>query len=243
MAKKVVQLYDKYKSTTKVFPYIIGDSILPDAMEKIKKEVGYETPKIIIGETQMISDDTLQLTDEQYTELLKNSIVGITLPNNVEVLYFVKVADTPEQYMTFNTGLLYDIDNFILWEISINYETKIATLEVFTVPTGAGGKQLYQHNIDFVRSGWDIHCPIKIITDKETAFTKETFLSWLSNNSYGVSNPYQVSGYIWVDTTQYQVKGVYPYNSDIAIQYCSGKNATAFNSNVNIDITDNVNLI
>ena len=104
----------------------------------------------------------------------------------------------------------------------------------------AKGKQLYQHNIDFTRSGWDIHCPVKIITDNATAFTKATFLSWLSNNSFDVSNPYQVAGYIWVDSTQYQAKGIYPYNSDIAIQYCSGKNATAFNSNVNIDVTDNV---
>ena len=35
MAKRVIQLYDKYKSTTKVYPLIVGESITPDAKEKI----------------------------------------------------------------------------------------------------------------------------------------------------------------------------------------------------------------
>lgn len=35
MAKRVIQLYDKYKSTTKVYPLIVGESITPDAKDKI----------------------------------------------------------------------------------------------------------------------------------------------------------------------------------------------------------------
>lgn len=35
MAKRIVQLYDKYKSTTKVYPLIVGECITPDAKDKI----------------------------------------------------------------------------------------------------------------------------------------------------------------------------------------------------------------
>lgn len=37
MAKRVIQLYDKYKSTTKVYPLIVGESITNDAKEEIAK--------------------------------------------------------------------------------------------------------------------------------------------------------------------------------------------------------------
>lgn len=73
MAKRVIQLYDKYKSTTKVYPLIIGECLTDDAKETIKciadKEIEDNVPDIIANvelagtEAELTS---LQIGDTKY---------------------------------------------------------------------------------------------------------------------------------------------------------------------------------
>lgn len=56
MAKKVIQMYDKYQSTTKVYPLIIGDSLTEDAMDIIKSEVAskYEITQVVVEDSEPV---------------------------------------------------------------------------------------------------------------------------------------------------------------------------------------------
>lgn len=63
MAKRVIQLYDKYKSTTKVYPLIIGECLTDDALDTIKEGVKPLIPDVIANIE--LSGDEAELTSLQ----------------------------------------------------------------------------------------------------------------------------------------------------------------------------------
>ena len=56
MAKKIIQMYDKYQSTTKVYPKIIGECLTEDALDKIKSEVEtkYEITQVVVEDNEPV---------------------------------------------------------------------------------------------------------------------------------------------------------------------------------------------
>lgn len=163
MAKKITVLTDKYKSTTKIYPKVILDSLTPEVKEYIESQASNDPklfiirtePTYIAGNAYSISKSDITGDYKQYDYVL---YVDWTSGQVIKSLYYINMIDV-------NTVLL-----TLIGDVS-------------------GGKQLYQHNIYFKDGSSSIHA---IITnDNNTKFTIETFTKWLYDNGFtGVSPNY-----------------------------------------------------
>lgn len=95
MAKRVIQLYDKYKSTTKVYPLIVGACITPDAKDKIDEIIEdniVANPELAGTEGSLTS---LKVGDTKYkVEQPINVVANPTLAGTEADLESIEIGET-----------------------------------------------------------------------------------------------------------------------------------------------------
>ena len=91
MAKKVIQMYDKYKSTTKIYPKVIKESFQDDAKEYIEGQV-VANPELAGTEAGLTS---LEVGGTKYkVEQPINVVANPTLAGTEDNLTGLQVGDT-----------------------------------------------------------------------------------------------------------------------------------------------------
>lgn len=91
MAKKVIQMYDKYKSTTKIYPKVIKECFQEDAQEYIEGQV-VANPELAGTENSLTG---LQVGDTKYkVELPINVVANPTLAGTESELEGIQIGDT-----------------------------------------------------------------------------------------------------------------------------------------------------
>lgn len=142
MAKKIIQMYDKYQSTTKVYPKVLEECLpedyqgLPDTVEDIPVVVANPTlagtegdlEGIQVGDTKYKIGGGKQL----YQHNLNWGVDSNGLKTNLHGLFIINDSPTP---FTFNT--------LLQWLSSHGYEQSSATDFTHRYSAGAYGTRAY----------------------------------------------------------------------------------------------------
>lgn len=222
MAKKVVQLYDKYHSTTKVFPKVIEECLPEDIVEKINDK---EILTLEIEESQFTDETHFTLTDSQLAQLKGQAVIKVILNDYILVGVQRDYVDALYYSYTFidvtgGTGA----ETLLVRKIDIVKETGAG--EIIPVSAG-GGKQLYQHNITFKGYLLDytdqkINISLTIINDNNTPINSYTLLAtFLTNKGCGSqTSAYACSGSFY--STGFQVPYGIMVNNGV-LKLCYGR--------------------
>lgn len=158
MAKRNVVLHDKYKSTTALYPKIDAKSLTPEAITEITRITE------VVVEEQVVPNETPVGTP---TELQYITIGGTEyyIKEGTLVIANPTLAGTEADLTGIQVG-----------------ETK------YKVPSGGGGTTRYLHNIRLQKADMGSVVTCQVITNSNTAFTKNSFMNFLENNGLKYSS-------------------------------------------------------
>lgn len=147
-----------------------------------------ELPTIEIEFSQMTSQTTAQLTQDQVDILSNNGVVNI-INSDGDKRTYTKVIETSGT-LGFSTPIIEVSQTKTYWEVVVDTSDNSVELNEKTI---SGGKQLYQHNV-FITTNPDntpkYTISVQIYNDDPTQFTEATFHAWLVNNGYERVNKY-----------------------------------------------------
>ena len=92
MAKRIVQMHDKYKSTTNLYPKVTMGSLSPQVKAYIESQGG-EFPSLEITAEQQQSEGIYLLTDEQIATMEDATFMYIKVPTLTKPILFFRGVD------------------------------------------------------------------------------------------------------------------------------------------------------
>ena len=92
MAKRIVQMHDKYKSTTNIYPKVTMGSLSPQVKAYIEGQGG-EFPSLEITAEQQQSEGIYLLTDEQIATMEDATFMYIKVPTLTKSILFFRGVD------------------------------------------------------------------------------------------------------------------------------------------------------
>jgi len=200
MAKRIVQMHDKYKSTTNLYPKVTMGSLSPQVKAYIESQ----------GEQEEKRGD---ITAKLYIDKWGDYGIASVLETRKDATHFAECrvygnkVDSEDIYgteLTYRNGNILDAVRVDKDGITLTSENDInintygtSKLYINGVEYTGGGKKLYQHNIVLTAfSNNDKIMVFPIVNDSDTPFTISTLAQYLYNNGYtDNNNMIGVSGY------------------------------------------------
>lgn len=215
MAKRIVQMHDKHKSTTNLYPKVTMGSLSPQVKAYIE---GQGDDKFVRAEVKALNETIVNeivnketvgglLFQTRKPEVAKRGAIGI---DNSSILLEV------EDNSVANSGygeLELRKDNFKVRFTDSNLNSHTLTfdangdLKVDGQAVG-GGKTLYQHNILLSHTNANYRIFVSIINDSATPMTEDDLISYLNDRNYVV----KANGSFY-DSGSHIVWGLYKYSS------------------------------
>ena len=248
MCRKIVQMRDKYKSTTREYPKVLEQCLPTDYQglpakldDKVDKELAYGTEDTFTLKIDLNEDnDAIILSaNETAEDNLFNSTGYISLtPRQMEISYVDSSSGLPDPvtvgHISLGNGGGIELEGEVIDLHSTNGDIDINTgdgkLYINGVEyTGGGGSQLYQHNIYIEGSfGGDTWKGTLIINSNvSTPYTDlEDIKLLLETKGYYIPNrsvtPYKnvKQCNLW-RSTYYNTGGIFVTKNDSDLKVCS----------------------
>ena len=167
---------------------------LKSDVSEVKAEIGNikSIPTITIDASQMLSESTAQLTDEQFEIIENNSFINVVMPNSQSFGFNCFIDAYEDYHLALCEGGASEISYF---SVSINSSTKVATISMGTFQSG---KKLYQHLVHISLNATNDFgsCELIITNDNNTQInTKELLCAFLVSVGRKLSSGGSVSKY------------------------------------------------
>ena len=234
MAKKIIQMKDKYKSTTNLYPKVTMGSLSPAVKEYIEGQ-GVQIDDNVVSQTKVWSSKKTQ------GALDKGIYLTGTIPNTDTYVFVMSDLSNLNYEINPKVGDLILVYEGFLPDTKITKIYEIISISGVNLTSAivgsfsAGGGNLYQHNINAtdITSSNPIEVSFTIINDSNEVLTYHKIAQFLKNNGFTTRiNHISASGIHYNSNQQarYLVYGVFSANGT-DIQSTEVKVGSAGNSN------------